>query len=294
MSKPLSILGATPDDERRRRLELEQDAVEHISRLNGALELQAAVLALLLPAGSQRAARAWGIETAATPHAGAIRAHVEHLPGATRLPWFETLVSRLRGQPLSVRQGLLESTRRVMGARGAVRPIDRLHWLAMRQRLGGSSAAGARTAAAAELSQLPQGDVLAIATYSAFLSRMVPVDATEAPATPETADAPQAAPGVAWYDAVMALWQSHAVTPPCRPPDNEGLVHALQELQALAWMQRPMLVRGWVTAAQQHSRHRRLTDGAADALRLSCSLLDSPLPPELERHYGDTAQEPRR
>ena len=54
----------------------------------------------------------------------------------------------------------------------------------------------------------------------------------------------------------------------------------------MAWMQRPALVRGWVTAAIQHSRYGRLTDTAADALRLSCALLASPLPPELARHHG--------
>jgi hypothetical protein len=52
-------------------------------------------------------------------------------------------------------------------------------------------------------------------------------------------------------------------------------------------MQRPALMRGWVTAAVQHSRHGRLADTAADALRLSCALLDSPLPPELARHYRE-------
>jgi hypothetical protein len=89
----------------------------------------------------------------------------------------------------------------------------------------------------------------------------------------------------------MARWERHAIVPPCEPPDTDGLVHALQELQALAWMQRPVLARDWVTAALQHSPHGRLTDPAADALRLSCALLDSPLPPELERHYQAAIQQ---
>jgi hypothetical protein len=84
----------------------------------------------------------------------------------------------------------------------------------------------------------------------------------------------------------MTPWQARAEIPPCAPPATDSLVHALQELQAVAWMQRPALVRGWVSAAIQHSRHGRLTDTAADALRLSCALLASPLPPELARHYG--------
>lgn len=265
----------------------ERRAIFHLSRINGALELQAAVLALLLPPGSQRAARAWEIETDDTPEARALLAYARQLSGRARLPWFETLVSRMRRQPLAARQRLLEATRRVMGARGLVRPIDRLHWLEMRRRLSGASGARAHGAAAGDPSQLPPSDVAAIAAYSAFLSRMVPIDAADAP--------DEAAPGVAWYDAAMAPWRANATIPPCTPPHTEGLVHALQQLQELPWMQQPALVRGWVVAALQHSLLDRLGDGAADALRLSCSLLDSPLPPELARHYADAVpREPPR
>lgn len=271
--------------------ELERAAIDQLSRLNGALEVQAAVLALLLPPGSKRAARAWEIETDGTPNAEALLLQVSQLSAPARLPQFEALVSRMRAQPLAARQGLLEATRRLMGARGTVRPIDRLHWLAMRQRLGGPSGAGARNAASSDLSRLPQADVSAIAMYSAFLSRIVPVDMAP---SPEPAEEPDTSAGNAWYDTVMVPWRGNAAIPPCQPPDTDGLVHALQELQALPWMQRPMLVRGWVAAAVQHSRYGRLGHTAADALRLSCALLDSPLPPELARHYGVTAQEVSR
>lgn len=280
------MTGSTPnaagihEAERRRRLELEQSAADHLSRLQGARELQAAVLALLLPAGSQRARRAWQAETEAAPNAAAALEQVAHLPRQARLPWFETLVSRMRGQSPAARQALLESTRRVMAARGVVRPIDRLHWLVMRQRLGEiSAAAGRRAAAAGDLACLPHSDVAAIATYCAFLSRLVPVDAAH---EPEPVRAPPAAAGEAWYATVMATWRHRATVAPCVPPDTEALVHALQELQALPWMQRPVLVRGWVDAARHHGP---LGDSAADALRMSCSLLESPLPPELARHH---------
>lgn len=279
--------------DRQHRLDAERAAIERLARVNGALELQAAVLALLLPPGSKRAARAWEIETDGTPNADALRTHVNQLSAPARLPQFEALVSRMRAQPLGERQNLLESTRRVMGARGMVRPIDRLHWLAMRQRLGGPAGTGARGAAAADLSRLPQADVAAIAMVSAYLSRLVPVDAAGLPPA-EGAGAGGVAgtnAGAAWYETAMAAWRANAVIPPCEPPDSDGLVHALQAVQALPWMQRPMLARAWVAAALQHSRHGRLGDTAADALRLSCVLLDSPLPPELARHYGATAQE---
>lgn len=259
----------------------ERDAVEHLDRLNGINELRAAVLALLLPPGSKRAVRAWRVEVAGYSRAVEIRDWVTSLSAANRLPWFEVLVSRWRNHPPDQRAALLESTRRVMGARGVTRPIDRLHWLAMRLRMGDASAAAARAPATAELSQLPQREVSTIARYCAFLARMVPQ---------EPDDFEDAAPtdaGRAWYETVMQPWAKRAEIPPCTPPDTDGLVHALQELQAMPWMQRPALVRGWVDGAVAHSPHGRLQDTAADALRLTCSLLDSPLPPDLARHYRD-------
>jgi hypothetical protein len=259
----------------------EQSAGEFLLRLNGAGELHAAVLALLLPAASKRAARAWQIEVADIQNTAALLEHVLQVPPTARLPWFETLVSRMRDQPLDARQALLESTRRLMSARGTVRAIDRLHWLDMRQRLGGPSAAGTHAAAAADLSRLPQADVAAIARFTAFLSRMVPIDAAG------SSDVAAAGTlGVAWFDAVMEPWRQRAEVPDCQPPDIDGVVQSLQELQAMPWMQRPSLVRGWVVAAKEHSLHHRLTDIAADALRMTCSLLDSPMPPELAKHYA--------
>lgn len=296
------------EHDRRQRLERAHRAADHLSRVNGEVELRAAVLALLLPAGSRRAVRAWRLETKGLSSAPALLEHVASLPGAGRLPWLETLVSRMRGQPLGARQRLLEATRRVMAARGLVRPIDRLHWLAMRQRLGGESRADSRAAVASDLSRLPESDVMAIAAFTAFLSRMVPVDAVDATpnavgTTPDAAEAATATaietaaptpPGEAWYETVMTPWRARADVAPCSPPDSDGLVHALQGLQALAWMHRPVLVRKWFVAALQHSPHGRLGDGAADALRLCSALLDSPLPPELARHYAAAEPETAR
>jgi hypothetical protein len=99
--------------------------------------------------------------------------------------------------------------------------------------------------------------------------------------------------GAAWYATVLAPWQHRADVPPCSAPPIDGLVLALQGLRALPWLQRPVVLRSWVEAAVRHSRHGRLDDTAADALRLSATLLDSPLPPALADHYSDRSpQEP--
>ena len=82
--------------------EWHEAAAAALGRLNGTLELQAALLALMLPAGSQRAARAWAAENEALPEAPTLLAHAGHLQTNARLPWFEQLLSRMRRQPCGV------------------------------------------------------------------------------------------------------------------------------------------------------------------------------------------------
>ncbi|HSC65632.1 MAG TPA: hypothetical protein VLD35_18480 [Caldimonas sp.] len=255
------------------RVERERDAADRLSRIHGERELHAVLLALLMAPGSQRALRAWQAETVATPDAEALRRHAASLSGAARLPWFELLLSRTATQPLAARQELLQATRRVMGARGVARPIDRLHWLTMRRGLGEISTLAARPESSDEAPEWLESDALCIATYTAFLSRMVPGP---------TVDSPD---GRAWYDIVMATWLPFAEIPACQPPKAEAMVEALTRMQTLSWMQRPVMVRSWVTTAISRSRGLRLADLSADALRLTCGLLDSPQPPELARHY---------
>lgn len=253
--------------------ESERDAADRLSRVHGAGELHAALLALLMAPGSKRALRAWQIETAALAGADSLRLHAASLSGAARLPWFELLLSRMAAHPLAARQELLQATRRVMGARGVARPIDRLHWLTMRRGLGEIAPLAARPEPHIEVAEWLESDVLGVAAYTAFLSRMVPGEAVDS------------AEGRAWYDIVMATWLPFAEIPEWQPPNAEAMVEALAKMQTLSWMQRPVIVRNWVTTAIGQSRGMRLADLSADALRLTCSLLDSPLPPELSRHY---------
>jgi len=251
----------------------QRDAADRLSRVQGARELHAVLLALLLPPGSKRALRAWRIETASTPDADALRDHAANLSGAARLPWFERLLARMAEQPLESRDELLQASRRVMGARGVARPIDRLHWLAMRRAFGDVTRLSARPEVRADAPEWLESDVLCVASYTAFLSRMVPG---------QTVDSPD---GRAWYDIVMASWLPFAEIPQWQPPKAEAMVESLAKMQTLSWMQRPVIVRNWVTTAISRSRGLRLGDLSADALRMTCGLLDSPLPPELSRHY---------
>jgi len=249
------------------------NAADRLARVHGAGELHAALLALLLPRGSRRAARAWAIETAESPGRAGLRELAANLSGAARLPWFELLLTRMALQPIAARQSLLRALRRIMGARGVVRPIDRLHWLAMRRGLGEVPAPTARPEADSEVAEWLETDVLALAVYTAFLSRMVAEDLADENA------------GRRWYESVMEQWAPRAGAPAYDAPDAENVFEALARLQTLSWMQRPVVVRSWVAAAVKANGGVRFGDAAADALRLTCILLDSPMPPELARHY---------
>jgi hypothetical protein len=245
-----------------------------LAAVNDAAGLRTALLALLVPSGSRRPALAWQVETAGNPQAPALRDEVNDLAAVDRLPCFEKLLVRMARQPLSERQLLLEAARRVMRARGAAWPIDTLHWLLMRQRLGEPGTLAPPAAADVAFSQLPEEDVHAIARYSAFLARLVPSGTIDHKGH------------AGWYASVMSMWHGRVPVPPCDPaPDVDALVQALHHLQGLPWLQRPMIVRGWVGAAVKHGNAGRFAIEAADALRMSCTLLDSPMPPELAAHY---------
>src|SRR6478609_4531236 len=87
----------------------ERDAADRLSRVHGAGELHAVLLALLLPSGSRRALKAWQLDTAAIAGVEPLRQHVASLSGAARLPWFERLLARMAAQPLAARQELLQA-----------------------------------------------------------------------------------------------------------------------------------------------------------------------------------------
>jgi Zn-dependent protease with chaperone function len=261
-ANPVPRAAVTSDEER--------EAIDRLSRLNGPGELRATILALLLTPGSQRERRAWQDETRGLSTAQALRSEVKKLGPAVRLPWLENLLARVARAPLLDRQTLMESARRVMAADGQVRPIDRLHLLLMRQRLGEAQTVKPSTDAHNDMAQLSLHTLRQIAALTAFLARLLP-------------------DGDAWYASVMHPWLKDAALPPCEAPDADHLVHALQDVQALPWMLKPVLVRAWLDAALLHKDSNALAPEAADALRLASLLLDSPLPPELARHYVEPA-----
>lgn len=251
--------------------QLEREALSRLSRVQGPAELHAAILALITPVDSVPSFVAWTTETQDTPTAAVLRQDVTALTDAARLPCLEALLDRMRTQSKADRRTLLESTRRVVAAFSPLRPIDRLHWLLMRRRLGEKPPVAALPEGHNDLAGLPGMTIMRIASVAAYLARMVP-----------GAD-PVA--GLRWYLATMCAIVPAESVPPWTPPDGDALARALIDVEALPWMLRPVLLRSWVDAALGTSQRARLWPTAADALRMVAVLLDSPLPPELARHY---------
>lgn len=251
----------------------EREAMARLDRVRGAGGMKAALLALLVSPDHPARRRAWREETVLVNEAEAILEDVERLGGPSRLPWFELLLARLGGTPLADRQALLRSARRVLAPPG--HPLDRLLLLAMRRHFGEHASGLVQAPADAEISRFPPGDMAHIAHYTAHLARMVPSEDPDE--------------GQHWYLAVMTRWMKPTEIPPWQRPDIDALVHALNGLQGMSWMQRPQIVRAWVICAFPPGRPGPLPQVAADALRLSCLLMDSPMPAELARQYVEVS-----
>lgn len=239
---------------------------------------QAAAMALLVTAHSRRERAAWADFAQGLPDAERLYEDVALLPSPHRLPWLEHFARALAPCEVPMRHGLIGAARRMMTADGLVSRMDQLRWIALRHLLAGSAVAPPAPAGAG-LDALDSGQVHCVCLYAAFLSHLVPA--------PElTLDlSGHERVGQGWYDAVVATWYDQGEVPAREGHDIDATLRALRVLQTLPWLLRPVLVRGWFDAA------RALTDGpalhhdAADALRLSCVLLDSPVPPELAQQY---------
>ncbi|MEX8495306.1 hypothetical protein [Sphaerotilus sp.] len=268
------------------RLDPESQAVWlRLTHLRTEGERRAAVLALLMTPDSDRERRAW-LDTIRSVETGTqVRDWTQRLPPSARWPALARLLQQCATEPLQQRQALLQSLRRMMCADGQIRPLDRLAWLAARHLLAGPARphrGGVREHN--ELEHLPLALRQAIAHFTAYLARMVPEGA------PDVAGVLVGAAGTTWYDAVMrGVWGTEAHPPTCHVPDVDGLGRALQTLQALGWMHRPVLARLWTDAATTRPGLRvHAGEGlpvAAEALWLACALLDTPQPPALSCHF---------
>jgi len=255
-----------------------REGLGRLRALSEPAQWQAAVLALMLAPESRREREMWSQETRGLADAERLLGDVLALPQPHRLPWFETLARQLAPGPVELRHAVVGAARRVMTADGMVSQMDQLRWVALRHLLAGSAVA-APAAAETELSELDDGYSLKICLYSAFLSHMVPSPELTLDLTGlESA-------GQTWYDSVVAPWWGRFALPARERHDIDATLRALRVLQAMPWLLRPVLVRRWFDAACALTEGPVLHPAAADTLRLTCALLDSPVPPELSRQY---------
>ena len=258
----------SPDDDVR-------DALDRLSRVYGEGSLRACVLALVMDDAMEAVRTVWREETADVPGAADLLATVARLGAAFRLPVLDALLARVRDEPKADRRRLLQAFRRIMAARGTVRPLDRLQWLQMRRQLGDRPLAPPVPAVAFdgdEPDRLPPVMRLQVAAVTAYLSRIVPDGSPER--------------GGEWYAAVLQRFMPLDAGIPRALPDGDRLASALDEVITLPWMLRPVLLRAWVDAALGLTWGADLARDTADALRLAASLLDSPMAPVLARHHG--------
>ena len=255
-----------------------RECVARLHALREPAQWQAATLALMLASDSKRERAVWFDETRGVAAAERLLDDALALPHTHRLPWFEAFARQLAPGPVELRHAVVGSARRLMTADGMVTQMDQLRWVALRHLLAGSAVA-APAAAETGLAELDDGLALKVCLYSAFLTHMVPAPELTLDLTGHES------PGQTWYDSVIAPWYERFELPPRERHDIDATLRALRVLQSMPWLLRPVLVRSWFDAA------RVLTDGpvlhpvAADALRLTCTLLDSPVPPELGRQY---------
>jgi hypothetical protein len=237
------------------------------------------VLAYMLNPASQQARNVWLTATAHTPGAVRVLDDMCSLPHTRRLPWFEHFARQLAHGPVALRHDVIDAARRIIVADRRVSAMDQLRWVALRHLLAGS-AVSPPAAAATELDTLSDAQAAQACVFSAFLSQLVPA--------PElTLDlSGDSSLSQLWYDTVTAAWSDRPLAAPQRTGhDIDATLRALRTLQSLPWLLRPVLARRWFDAARSLTDGPALHDAAADALRLACVLLDSPVPPELARQY---------
>lgn len=221
--------------------------------------LHAAVLACLVPPRSAAEVQAW---RAAVPQPAAherLLQAVHSLPPRRRLPWFERLLRLAAALPAPGRAALLRDARAVALADGRVSLAEYLEGRVLQHQLGVRGERLSAERRALTLAELAQP----VAAVSRVLATSLPSEERGQ-----------------WLQAVLAgLGLPPAGELPL--PSGAGLAAALDRLALLGRMERPALVKQWIGGQPPAG----WPQGACDALRCLCLLIDTPLPPALAAHF---------
>jgi Zn-dependent protease with chaperone function len=246
--------------------ERERDALRRIEQWYGIGEWQAAMLALAIDSHAPQAAARWRAYEAATADlhvATAVREEVQSLRPSARRDVMAKLLDRVRQSPLQHQRRLQrEWARRLSALAGADAAADQWRWLVIR-----NAFAPARTAAARGTLATDAG---AVRAATRCMARVL---------------APEPNAQGLWHDAAIAALESMGLprlrnpgiglAPPTVPAGQRELMAALR-VRRLSVMQRPLLLRAWIDAAQASGA--ALPPVSADALHLLCVALKLPVP----------------
>jgi len=248
----------------------EHEALDRIGRWHGPGEWQAAMLALALERDAPELEGRWAAWHAASADlsvAASVRREIEALGAAARRQVFTLLMLRARSMSRAQRRQLW---RALMQRWTQLPPADTARWRALALGLLlGERWPPSQTAGVASLAQH------AAAAHAA---------------TSQLAQALGAAPDArrAWLNAAARLLAEFGAFAPRGPsaglapatPLHNDLQLALRA-RRVAPMQRPLLLRAWLLAAEQSGLAAH--EGTGDALHLACLVLDLPMPESLVR-----------
>ncbi len=244
----------------------EQEALARIERWHGPGEWQAAMLALAIDFDATDREFAWATWPAATAGLGvavAVRAEIEALGAQARRRVFALLVLRARGAAAAPCHALRSALMKRWPALPST-PALQCRALALSLLLG----ARMRRARPAHAALAQHADAAHAATGLLALSLGAEPDA-----------------GQRWHNAAAQALMAMDVPPPrgpaagLAPATRTRSVQLALRLRHVSPMQRPLLLRAWLGAAEQGSL--LVHAGCGDALHLACLLLDVPVPETL-------------
>jgi hypothetical protein len=250
--------------------ERERDALRRIEQWHGLGEWQAAMLALAIDSQARDAAARWRGYEAATADlhvADGVRKEIQALRPGARRQVIEKLLDRARQSPPSQKQRLLrEWARRRSALDGANTAADQWRSIVTRHALSPLRAVPAR------------GTLATCADAVRGATRCMAQVLTSDGATQQQ-----------WFDDAIAALESMGLpeqrgpgiglAPPTVPSGQRQLHSALRARQ-LSAMQRPLLLRAWIDAAQQNELLSHAA--SADGLHLACVALNLPVADTLQ------------
>ena len=276
-AKPAAAETAAPEAERHDPLQVpssfddrarELEALARIERWHGPGEWQAAMLALALDPEAADPVPGWAAWRAATADlsvAPAVEAEMAVLGAAARRQVFTVLVERARGGTAAHRRAMRGALQR-RWAHLPQHPAAEWRALALALLLSDTRRAPARVGPAGALGQ----QAAAAHAATAMLAQVLGA----------SAKARQA-----WLNSAVQALEGFGA-PPQRGPAlglapawQQRALHPALRVRRLAPMQRPLLLRAWLLAAERSGLAKHHSTG--DALHLACLLLELPVPAAL-------------